>query len=358
MHGRDQSFPQDCPGDHPGMSTEAGIDVQRQLESLIQDFRTSDPPMPVIVLHAEDAADDGRVTELVDELSEGQQRHGTRLAVAPTEPQPGDLDPTARAARLLVDLGDSRKWGDRSASYRPYSFPRLNLVRALQEATDDPEMREHWPTAPGGTPDGNVQRSGPRHICCASWPGSAGAPADPRAGTAGAAQRRAAVPPHGRPGRLHTRCSSAPSGTSPSWRASGLMVLLAGLNHVPARSPLPVAAQEAVVPDHDVPPVRRRRRSTSVRQLRPVRSWRAYRGPRLRRAEAMREGGPFPLQLYVLALFEDLRDNHRRGSWDLRGFSGHGRGAVPCAGGPENGGIELIRAVSDVRSGAANSTRC
>lgn len=71
------------------MSTEAGIGVQRQLESLIQDFRVDDPPMPVIVLHAEDPADGDRVTELVDELREGQQ-HGTRLAVASTEPRPGN----------------------------------------------------------------------------------------------------------------------------------------------------------------------------------------------------------------------------------------------------------------------------
>ncbi len=43
MLGRDQMFPQDCPGGHHGMSTGAGIDVQRQLESLIQDFRAGDP---------------------------------------------------------------------------------------------------------------------------------------------------------------------------------------------------------------------------------------------------------------------------------------------------------------------------
>ncbi|WAX77249.1 hypothetical protein [Streptomyces sp. KMM 9044] len=139
------------------MSTEAGIDVQRQLESLIQDFRAGDPPMPVIVLYAEGPADDDRVTGLVDELREGQQ-HGTRLAVASTEPQPGKDSPTARATRLLRDLGDSGKWGDRSAAYRPCSFPRPGLVGALQEATDDPEMREHWPTAPVGTPEGNTRR--------------------------------------------------------------------------------------------------------------------------------------------------------------------------------------------------------
>ncbi|TWF83938.1 ABC transporter substrate-binding protein [Streptomyces capillispiralis] len=335
------------------MSTEAGIDVQRQLESLIQDFRTSDPPMPVIVLHAEDAADDDRVTELVDELREGQQRHGTRLAVAPTEPQPGALDPTARAARLLCDLGDPRKWGDRSATYRPYAFPRLNLVRALQEATDDPEMREHWPIASTGTPDGIAQREEAQtHLLRIL-----------------ARQRWRPRRPSRRPRQalLTDVQQFLPMGvlgaftallTRPEWYVAalagiGLMVLLAVLNHVPGRAPLflwlrresrwfltTTFLQSAA-----------RRQSTSVRLLRPVRSWRAIAARAYDVAEAMREGGPFPLQLYVLALFEDLRDNHRRGSWDLRGFK---RTRPPVLLlhriGRENGGIELIKAVSDVRS--------
>ncbi|QOV44051.1 ABC transporter substrate-binding protein [Streptomyces chromofuscus] len=335
------------------MSTEAGIDVQRQLESLIQDFRTNDPLMPVIVLHAEDPADDDRVTELVDELREGQQRHGTRLAVAPTEPQPGDLDPTARAGRLLCDLGDSGKWGDRSAAYRPYAFPRLNLVRALQEATDDPEMREHWPTAPVGTPDGNAQREQAqthllRILARQRW----------RPRRPSRRQRQTLLTdvqqflPMGVLGAF-TALLTRPEWYIAALAGIGLMILLAVLNHVPGRAPLflwlrresrwfltTTFLQSAA-----------RRRSTSVRLLRPVRSWRAIAARAYDVAEAMREGGPFPLQLYVLALFEDLRDNHRRGSWDLRGFK---RTRPPVLFlrriSRENGGIELIRAVSDVRS--------
>ncbi|WP_234307758.1 hypothetical protein [Streptomyces sp. NBRC 110035] len=209
------------------MSTEAGIDVQRQLESPIQDFRAGDPPMPVIVLHAEDPADNGRVTDLIDELREGQQQHGTRLAVASTEPQTdgggdGDghgHDATRRATHLLRDLGDSGKWGDRSAAYRPYSFPRLGLVRALQEVTDDPEMSPHWPTSPAGTPEGNTQRGQARTQLLRLLPGSTGAPANPRAGrycspTCSSSSPWASWAPS-------PRCSPAPSGTSPSWRASG-----------------------------------------------------------------------------------------------------------------------------------------
>ncbi|NUV53502.1 ABC transporter substrate-binding protein [Streptomyces coelicolor] len=337
------------------MSTGAGIDVQRQLESLIQDFRAGDPPMPVIVLHAEDATDDDRVTELVDELREGQQSHGTRLAVAPTEPprDDADPDPTGQAVRLLRDLGDSRKWGDRSASYRPYSFPRLGLVRALQDATDDPEMDAHWPTAPTGTPDGNVQRER----------------AQTRLLRILARQRWRPVRPErrNRQALLNDVQQFLPAGvlgaltsllTRPEWYVAvlagiGLMILLAALNHVPGRAPLflwlrresrwfltTTFLQSAA-----------RRQSTSVRLLRPVRSWRAIAARAYDVAEAMREGGVFPLQLYVLALFEDLRDNHRRVSWDLRGLK---RTRPPVLilrqVSRENGGIELIRAVSDVRS--------
>ncbi|MFF0167870.1 type 1 periplasmic-binding domain-containing protein [Streptomyces prasinus] len=333
------------------MSTEAGSDVQRQLESLIQDFRASDPPMPVIVLHAEDPTDDGRVIELVDELREGQQGHGTRLAVASTGPQPGNETPTARAARLVRDLGDPGKWGDRSAAYRPYSFPRLGLVRALQEATDDPEMHGYWPTAPAGTPEKNAQRE----------------QAQTRLLRILARQRWRPRRPPRRQILLTDVQQFLPMGvlgaftallTRPEWYIAvlagiGLMVLLAVLNHVPGRAPLflwlrgesrwfltTTFLQSAA-----------RHQSTSVRLLRPVHSWKAIAARAYDVAEAMREGGPFPLQLYVLALLEDLRSNHRRRSWDLRGFK---RTRPPVLflrrTERENGGIELIRAVSDVRS--------
>jgi hypothetical protein len=90
---------------------------------------------------------------------------------------------------------------------------------------------------------------------------------------------------------------------------------------------------------------------TEVSLLRPVQSWRAIAARAYDVAEALKAGGDFHLQLCVLALREDLRDNHRRWSWDLRGFK---RSRPPMLFLPradvDNGGIELIRAVSDVRS--------
>ena len=78
----DQNRPSTREANHNGMSTLAGIDVQRQLETLIQSFQTGDPPMPVVVLHAEDGDQDGRVARLVDQLRKGRQHHGTRCSVA------------------------------------------------------------------------------------------------------------------------------------------------------------------------------------------------------------------------------------------------------------------------------------
>jgi len=48
--------------------TGAGVHLQDQLEILIQEFRTSEPPMPVFVVHAQDGADDETVAGLVQQL--------------------------------------------------------------------------------------------------------------------------------------------------------------------------------------------------------------------------------------------------------------------------------------------------
>ncbi|WAX77250.1 hypothetical protein [Streptomyces sp. KMM 9044] len=146
--------------------------------------------------------------------------------------------------------------------------------------------------------------------------------------------------------------------TRPEWYITvlagiGLVALLAVLNHVPGHALLflwlrregrwfltTTFLQSAA-----------RHQSTSVRLLRPVPSWEAIAARAYDVAGAVREGGPFPLRLYVPALPEGLRNNHRRGSWDLRGFK---RTRPPVLflrrTGRENGGIELIKAVSAVRS--------
>ncbi len=111
----------------------AGLHPQDQLEFLIQDFRTStEPPMPVFVVHAQESADDDAVTGLVRQLYAGQGVHGTRCAVA----QDAYEGPTEvrRAAAMVRALSDPKKWGDPKALYRRYAFPRLRLVHAIDDA--------------------------------------------------------------------------------------------------------------------------------------------------------------------------------------------------------------------------------
>ncbi|PJE97588.1 branched-chain amino acid ABC transporter substrate-binding protein [Streptomyces carminius] len=338
------------------MSTDAGIGVQQLLETLVQDFRAGDPPMPVIVLHAEDGEHDDQVTRIVDELQSGQRHHRTRYATIPLEQPPEDHppgDPAEQAARLLYSLGRPGKWGDGPADYRPYAFPRLNLVRAIQEATDDPEMAEQWPTAPAGTPRGETQREAAqaqllRILARQRW--------------------RPRKPPAWRTRLLFADVQQfLPMGllaaltallTRPEWyvvvaAGLGLTALLTGLNHVPGRAPLFLwlRRESKWFLTTTFLQIAARRQPASVRLLRPVRSWRAIATRAYDVAEALREGGSFQLQLCVLALFEDLRDNHRRVGWDLRGLKRTRPPMLFLSRISEgNGGVELIRAVSDIRS--------
>lgn len=71
--------PLECRAGH-AMSTEAGIDVQQELEDRIHEFRTSAPPMPVVVVHAEDDAADGAVFALVKMECIGLATGGVRFS--------------------------------------------------------------------------------------------------------------------------------------------------------------------------------------------------------------------------------------------------------------------------------------
>jgi hypothetical protein len=336
------------------MSTDGGMAVQRQLEGLIQDFRTSEPPMPVFVLHAEEAADDDRVTELVKDLYQGQDAHGTRCADAPAVQDvttEGGRTEVRRAAALLRDLGDPERWGGRHSIYRRYTFPRLRLVRAIEDAVG--ALHADWPGPPAG----------------AGLPAAAPDPAqqlldqlaEQRWRPEGAARWHPALPlldmAHILPASLLTVLAALLARSA--WYIAvasgiGFLLLLAVLNYVlPGRAPIflwlrresrwfmTTTFLRAAAHGHQ----------TEVSLLRPVRSWKAIAGRAYDVAEALKEGDEFQLQLYVLALRDDLRDNHRRWSWDLRGFK---RPRPPVLflphAGADNGGIELIKAVSDVRS--------
>lgn len=331
------------------MSTEGGIEVQRQLETLIKDFRTSEPPMPVVVLHAEEAADDARATRLVGELHDVQNTHRTRCAVAPAA-QEGPTE-VLRAARLVRDLGDPKQWGGRHSIYRRYAFPRVRLVHAIEDAVR--ALGADWPGPPAGSAPPEAGHDPAQallnQLARQQWRPE------------GTARWHSGLPmfdmAHILPASLVTVLAALLARSN--WYMAvasgvGFLLLLAVLNYVlPGRAPiflwlrresrwfmtttfLRAAAQD---------------RPTEVSLLRPVRSWKAIAARAYDVAEVLRAGHEFQLQLYVLALFEDLRDNHRRWSWDLRGFKRLRPPMlfVPQAG-TDNGGLELIKAVSDVRS--------
>ncbi|MFF8960949.1 ABC transporter substrate-binding protein [Streptomyces sp. NPDC014894] len=331
------------------MSTGAGIDVQRRLETLIRDFRASEPPMPVVVLHAEDAADEERVVELVEELYTGQEAHGTRCAVAP-EQQEGPTE-VRRAAGLVRDLGDPRRWDGRRSIYRRYAFPRLRLVRAIEDAVR--ELDADWPQAlssagaRGGGPDPAQQLLD--QLARQRW--------RPRGGARWRSGLRMFDMAHILPASLVAVLAALLARTHwPVALASGtaFLVLLVLLDNVlPSRAPifLWLRRESRWFMTTTFLRAAARGRPTDVSRLRPARSWHAISTRAYDVAEALKSGGDFQLQLYVLALLEDLRDNHRRWSWDLRGFK---RPRPPVLLLPRlsaaNGGIELIKAVSDVRS--------
>ncbi|MEU7648211.1 ABC transporter substrate-binding protein [Streptomyces huasconensis] len=341
------------------MSTEAGIDVQQELEDRINEFRTSDPPMPVVVVHAEDDADDRAVFSLVKELAEVQREHRSWCAVVDPEARGEGDDPTARAASLLRDLSGwdrTRTPGRRSALYRRYAFPRLHLIQAIEDAARS-EGGE-WPRGEDGrqSPEAaETQRKLLKQLAKQRW-------------------RPAAVP--GSHARLRTGFglrfvdmgnvlpASVVAGLGAlfarsEWYASlawglGILLVLILLNHMPGRAPLFLwlRRESKWFLTTTFLSVASREQPTDTSILRPVRSWKAIASRAYDVAGWLldeREGSR--IQLYVLAMLEDLRDGHTRWSWDLRGFK---RSRPPLLFLPRisgsNGGIELIRAISDVRS--------
>lgn len=341
--------PPDCPGGHDGMpESDAGRHLQNQLEILIQDFRRStEPPMPVFVVHAQEDGDDDAVAGLVRQLYAGQEAHGTRCAVV-QDSYEGSTE-VRRAAALVRALSDPRRWGGPKAVYRRYAFPRLRLVHAIDDAVA--ALGDSWPApAPGSPEAGQDQRQRLlNELAQQSW--------RPK----NTARWRSGLPlfdmAHILPASLVT-VLAALLARSEWYVAVGaglvFLLLLTVLNYVlPGRAPIFLWLRRESrwfmtttflrAADHE--------ESTEVSLLRPVRSWKAIAARAYDVAEALRAGGDFHLQLCVLALREDLRDNHRRWSWDLRGFK---RPRPPMLFLPHaddrNGGIELIRAVSDVRS--------
>ncbi|MFJ4282167.1 ABC transporter substrate-binding protein [Streptomyces massasporeus] len=328
--------------------SDAGRHLQNQLEILIQDFRRStEPPMPVFVVHAQESRDDDAVAGLVRQLHAGQEAHGTRCAVV-QDAYEGSTE-VRRAAALVRALSDPRKWGGPKALYRRYAFPRLRLVHAIDDAVA--ALGDSWPSPAPGSPEAGQDQH--RRLLDEL--------AQQRWRPKNAARWRSGLPlfdmAHILPASLVT-VLAALLARSEWYVAVGaglvFLLLLTVLNYVlPGRAPifLWLRRESRWFLTTTFLRAADQEESTEVSLLRPVRSWKAIAARAYDVAEALRAGGDFHLQLCVLALREDLRDNHRRWSWDLRGFK---RPRPPMLFLPHaddrNGGVELIRAISDVRS--------
>ncbi len=116
-----------------GMPTTAKYEVDALFKDLVNQFSQARLPMPVVVLHAEeaDAELDREVADLVSAVQEAQEGGGLpyRL-VAGAE----SGDPHRNAIAILDGLSKGG-WARRGPSwYRHYAFPRSRLVAAIEAA--------------------------------------------------------------------------------------------------------------------------------------------------------------------------------------------------------------------------------
>ncbi|WP_010290696.1 hypothetical protein [Streptomyces sp. SA3_actF] len=331
--------------------------IQARIEGLVRDFRGGEPLVPMFVLHAEESAGDERANRILDDVLAVQVDHGARCAVldprAPGPEQPiGPGGDRARAALLLQGIDTPRAWGDSEwprmpgVPYRRYRFPRLRLVHAIADAVREVDQQGEARVDPAAERRALVeqlarQRWRPR---AAHRRNSLGE----RLSEAGTAGLLAAV--------LAVLTALLPLFEAPIAFsvACGFLMLLAVLYFVPVgRAPLLLWMRREsrwFLTTTFLLPVQGRQ-SYEAGLLHPFRSWRSVTERAADVAGSLRDGGNAQLQLHVLALLEDLRDAHRRWSWDLRGFK---RLRPPVLflrrADASDGGIALLQAISDVRT--------
>jgi hypothetical protein len=131
---------------HDKVAHRATVNLLRWIGVLTQDFRRGPTPMPVLVLHArepehegggpgpaDEAARDRAAAGVVDELFAEYVHHRARCYRAGEDPRPGETG-AAAAMRLLRDLEDQEWENTRSGQYRPYAFPRSAFLTAVERA--------------------------------------------------------------------------------------------------------------------------------------------------------------------------------------------------------------------------------
>ncbi|MFC4493079.1 ABC transporter substrate-binding protein [Streptomyces ovatisporus] len=345
--------------------------VTGMLDSLFREFRRRrSMAVPLFVVHpdSEDAAADDHVLGVVEELGEELAERGIRCASVKQSSQDGEdgeLHPRVRALHLVQELCGKKPvegrepcvepdpWRGGRGQYVPYVFPRSDLLSTIEDAVAQEGRR--------GSTDGLL-----KYLNSKGWrPG----------GTHWATRLRGEVTNASKtlPALLIAVIAVVVAGkpwfVTLGFVAAVFAVVIA-LSVLPGRAPLLLGLRREIrwflgtTYLNQGPRAERGERGTwrflrlwppgSVRQrvdavARDLRDSRllADGGPDEASVDAQRRH----LQLRVHALREDLRDAHAAWSLDLRGRKRPTPPVLVLAPADKAGGsIELIKAISDIRS--------
>ncbi|MFI6007546.1 ABC transporter substrate-binding protein [Streptomyces sp. NPDC051243] len=342
---------------------EAADAVFELMRRLIDNFRDNPPVTPLVVLQATEEDPTGtldrRAAQVVEFVRQGHQPRGL---IAKRLDGGGGVDAYSSAIDMVRQLCE-HPWDNQSQSqYKPFTFPRSRLLRAIEQAAPEVggEVSTVWSAAqrrerlmrrlaelrwrPGRDPDGADEESRVSAV----------------ADTVGAV-----VNPSGFVGAMFIACLSVLLGEG-GWQTAvwgGALALAAfGVVHLLARSAPPLlwlrrasrwfATTTFLAPSSDRP------EAAEWSRWRPTKSWETIRGRAFAAAQQVvaAEAGDmtarqFHLELRVLALLEDLRENFRPRTLDLRRRKRTVPPVVylPCAT-EDDGGLLLLRAISNVRS--------
>jgi hypothetical protein len=341
---------------------EAADTVFDLMRRLIDGFRRNPPVTPLVVLQAEEQDPsgllDGHVARVVEFVRQSQLPRGL-LAM---RLDGGDGPDAYSSAIGMVRQLCEHPWDNhRQSQYKPFSFPCSRLLRAIEQAAPEvgPEEPTVW-TAP------QRRERLMRRLAELRW--------RPAGGMDGAGGRRtsalldtagAVMNPSGFAGAVFIACLSVLLGEG-GWRTAvwgGVLALVAfGLVHLLARSAPPLLwlrrASRWFATTTFLAPLSERPEAADWSRWRPAKSWETIRGRAFAVAQqvaAAQAGDPtarqFHVELRVLALLEDLRQNFRPHALDMRRRK---RTVPPVVYLPrateDNGGLLLLRAISDVRS--------
>ncbi|WP_369174863.1 hypothetical protein AB5J49_46265 [Streptomyces sp. R28] len=342
---------------------EAADAVFELMRRLIDNFRDNPPVTPLVVLQAGEEDDTGtldrRVAQVVEFVRQGHQPRGliaTRLDGG------GGADAYSSAIDMVRQMSE-HPWDNQNQSqYKPFGFPRSRLLRAIEQAAPEVggDVSTVWSAA-------QRRERLMRRLAELRWrPGRDPDDTDEERRVSALTDTvSAVVNPSGFVGAMFIACLSVLLGEG-GWQTAvwgGALALAAfGVVHLLARSAPPLlwlrrasrwfATTTFLAPSSDRP------EAAEWSRWRPTKSWETIRGRAFAVAQqvvAAQAGDAtarqFHLELRVLALLEDLRDNFRPRTLDLRRRKRTVPPVVylPCAT-EDDGGLLLLRAISNVRT--------